>query len=55
MLKHLSKEAEQTLGSPPAKRSCPDLQVNTESLQPAVLSLSHRIMQSHHGASRNLI
>uniref|UniRef100_A0A671Z113 Propionate--CoA ligase n=1 Tax=Sparus aurata TaxID=8175 RepID=A0A671Z113_SPAAU len=26
MLKHLSKEAEQTLGSPPAKRSCPDLQ-----------------------------
>uniref|UniRef100_A0A671Z117 Acetyl-coenzyme A synthetase, cytoplasmic n=1 Tax=Sparus aurata TaxID=8175 RepID=A0A671Z117_SPAAU len=36
MLKHLSKEAEQTLGSPPAKRSCPDLQVNTESLQPAV-------------------
>ena len=31
MLKHLSKEAEETpLGSqsPPAKRSCPDLQVN---------------------------
>ncbi|XP_036960259.1 acetyl-coenzyme A synthetase, cytoplasmic isoform X3 [Acanthopagrus latus] len=27
MLKHLSKEPEETLGSPPAKRSCPDLQV----------------------------
>ncbi|XP_073326186.1 acetyl-coenzyme A synthetase, cytoplasmic isoform X3 [Pagrus major] len=27
MLKHLSKEAEETPGSPPAKRSCPDMQV----------------------------
>lgn len=55
MLKHLSKEPEETLGSPPAKRSCPDLQVNTESLRPAVLLLSHHIMQSHPAASLNSI
>lgn len=30
VLKHLSKEAEEDPGSPPAKRSCPDLQVNPE-------------------------
>lgn len=31
MLKHLSKEAEEIVGSrsPPAKRSCPDLEVNS--------------------------
>lgn len=51
VLKHLSKAAEEDPGSPPAKRSCPDLQVTPRSwskgrqLQPSAWSIPQR---DHH-------